>query len=144
MKNLFLPYELALLAKEKGFNVDCFTFYSVKHIENNGRLFFDIEPDDHELTSLNQNRFVNYRISAPLYQQMLEWLREKYNLHIIIIPLGSQWKKEIITMYDVYVNKNYIHADINLDSKGNVVPEFDNYYDALNKGIHLALESIKM
>lgn len=44
MKNLFIPYELAVIAKEKGFNEDCLAAYSftskeiigIGHYENNG------------------------------------------------------------------------------------------------------------
>ncbi len=69
MNNLFLPYELALIAKQKGFNEDCFGgFNAYKELRfdyvglvNNKQ--FSMPPQNH--------------VAAPLYQQIIDWFRKK-------------------------------------------------------------------
>jgi len=79
MKHLFLPYELALLAKEKGFDEPCLmAFYG----ENNygqpfDKLFLPASFGKYKnsLASLNN-------IAAPLYQQIIDWLRVKHSIWV--------------------------------------------------------------
>ncbi len=66
MKDLFLPYELALIAKQKGFNEPCFGKYN-----QDGVFSFQINASfAHNLMDINV-------ISAPLYQQVIDWLETK-------------------------------------------------------------------
>lgn len=65
MKHLFIPYELAVLAKEKGFNEPCIIRFS----------FDESRPDE---------CLPNDKVARPLYQQIVDWLRIKH--HIIITP----------------------------------------------------------
>ena len=82
MKNLFCTHNQSLALKELGFDEPCFAFYAIPNVGN--KLIFDIDPDDGELTSLNQNQIYHNnlsevgRISAPLKSQVFEWFREKY------------------------------------------------------------------
>lgn len=85
MEQEFITYEQALALKELGFDKHCFAYYSINNIEN--KLFYDIDPDDGELTALNQNQFYHNnlsevgRISAPLKSQVLQWFRDKHQLY---------------------------------------------------------------
>jgi hypothetical protein len=80
----FVTYEQALELKALGFDEPCFAYYGLNNVED--KLFFDIDPDDGELTSLNQNQFYHNnlsevgRISAPLKQQVFRWFRAKHQL----------------------------------------------------------------
>lgn len=84
MKHLFIPYELALLAKEKGFDEPCFAQYEDEY--GNGKydhFFFNRE----ELTYTNSelDKVSQFdTIAAPLYQQIIDWFREKHNWNIEI------------------------------------------------------------
>jgi len=84
MKEEFVTYDQALALKELGFDEPCFAYYGLNNVED--KIFFDIDPDDGELTSLNQNQFYHNnlsevgRISAPLKQQVFRWFREIHNL----------------------------------------------------------------
>ena len=62
MNHLFLPYHLAVLAKEKGFNEDCLAYYDATKL-------FWIRQNYHESQE--------GEITAPLYQQIVDWLRTK-------------------------------------------------------------------
>ena len=84
MESLFVKYDQSLNLKELGFDEPCFGYYGLNNIED--KLFFDIDPDDGELTALNQNQFYHNnlsevgRISSPLKQQVFRWFREKHGL----------------------------------------------------------------
>jgi len=73
MKELFLPYELAIIARDKGFDDECFGWYD-----------FELELR----VSLSQNSKYGWDKSkkgscaAPLYQQIVDWFRNKYDINI--------------------------------------------------------------
>lgn len=69
MQHLFLPYDLALLAKEKGFDEPCFAYYlqGIFHTENNGAF----NSESNRVLSLSPMK--DY-FSAPLYQQIIDWM----------------------------------------------------------------------
>jgi hypothetical protein len=64
MKHLFIPYELALKLKEKGFNEPCFGFY-IQGV---------LHPKLPDSTTI--------LLHAPLYQQVIDWFREKHDIFI--------------------------------------------------------------
>jgi hypothetical protein len=79
MKHLFVPYELALLAKEKGFDEPCFAKFTI-----NGEFVMSREcvGDNPYKTS---NIYPAQTI-APLYQQLVDWFRDKHTIDIVYIP----------------------------------------------------------
>lgn len=75
MKHLFVPYELAKLAKEKGFDESCLArFFSEK---------LTIATTFGSKNSDDVPKEYNFNCIAPLYQQLVDWFREKYHIHII-------------------------------------------------------------
>ena len=68
MKKLFVPYELALKLKEKGFDEPCIAVY------REGKLKFPVT-GNFDLT----NSIIHHSsdITAPLYQQVIGWFIEK-------------------------------------------------------------------
>lgn len=94
MKHLFVPYELALKLKEKGFNEPCIAF---------------IPDDDHTDQEFLQSQYFVHNsdnkgvtvvnLCAPLYQQVIDWLDSK-NIHISIHPEfykdGINWNWQVL------------------------------------------------
>lgn len=76
MKELFVPYELALLAKEKGFNEPCINIYY-----SNGKLASVLYTNN--ISNLSKE-FNNGECCAPLYQHLVDWFREKYRIFISV------------------------------------------------------------
>lgn len=64
LKDLFVPYEIALLAKEKGLNKVCITRWgeTSKKLYEAWRPMMNSAEDGEDFTS------------APLYQQLFDWL----------------------------------------------------------------------
>ncbi len=122
MKHLFIPYELAVIAKEKGFNEKCIATYTQNTIGKGDRLQFFVEP-------INPNDDFTF-ISAPLYQQIVDWLREKHKIYIYINPFN-----EILNFKEVVLFKWAIKDKC-------VAKEYSTYYEALNKAIEEAFKLI--
>jgi hypothetical protein len=124
MNQLFLPYELALMAKEKGFDEPCMAYYNddkILCIKKGNPLSGIINQDCHRLN-----------IIAPLYQQLIDWFREKHNL-IITIDVNSIGK-----CFGHYKKYNLI----SMSAWSNDEDEPLNYYDALNKITETAFKLI--
>lgn len=80
MNDLFIPYELAVIAKQKGFNEPCLAKYT------KGELFW------HPVSgSTIENSFLYRSVAAPLYLQILDWVKYKYNIKIIENPNTGGW-----------------------------------------------------
>lgn len=75
MKDLFIPYELALLAKEKGFDEPC-----IKGYNQDGKITLGYYMEDRN----SDARYTENKghATAPLYQQIVDWFRE-YEIKII-------------------------------------------------------------
>ncbi len=120
MKHLFLPYELAVIAKEKGYDEECFASY-----REDGSIQFD-DPEGFG------------KWAAPIYQQIIDWLYEEYGIWICIqnyihgeptdkLPLGFTFYIDIYGCCEVGESENGY---------------FKTQYDALNKGIEEAFKLI--
>lgn len=94
MKEQFIPYNLVLQLKEKGFNEQCLAFY-------NGVGDNMLQPVDTD--------FINFRnigncVAAPLFQQVMDWFREEHYIDITIEYGGKP------RMYAVFV-KDWIYEN---------------------------------
>lgn len=114
---MYAPYGLSSLLKMKGFDVPCFYCYY-----EDGVTGFDSEEVDY-----NDNVFKN-RISRPMYQKVLDWLRIKHN--IFIYPNRTVGAEGIWYYFTVEHNTT-------IRVEGSFV-----YYDALYKAVAEALTLI--
>lgn len=120
-QKIFIPYELAVIAKEKGFNEPCFGAYQ----ERFANWSLHIMPFD----NIDPWKDLIY---APLYQQMVDWFREK---HKIVIELQLDQTSNIkfciaITKWNGFADFEKI--EIPLDVWG--------LYRDYNEGLNCAIE----
>ena len=73
MKNLFVTYELALLAKEKGFDELC-----LSKIRDTGELL------------INGDWYRSSDINVPTREQLLDWFREEHDINVGVFPMYTQ------------------------------------------------------
>lgn len=79
MKNEFVPYDIALVMKELGFDEPTICSYY---------------KDDQGLYMGNPTHLDD--VNAPLYQQAFRWFREKYKLHSTITSISQEsWQWHI-------------------------------------------------
>lgn len=128
IKDLFLPIELSIFIKEKGFNEHCLGHYRY---------------DETFTTSFDTSLF---QIEAPLYQQAIDWLREKYEIDIVLTPYTNGSSRRILRKYSValYSNKNSgksLTPDVLKNEKGKTI-YFSNPKNGYDKVIEEALKLI--
>lgn len=102
MKNIkdnFVSYEMALKLKELGFEEDCLGCYNFDGTYFNKKDQCTYKYDNKYLILIDEaqrsydNEFLNFTsnksslILAPLYQQVQNWLRNIYNIHIQIVAI---------------------------------------------------------
>jgi hypothetical protein len=71
MKNLFVPYEIALALKKRKFNQPCFGSYENKKLKIGGYVGFE----------------GYHYVDAPIYQQVVDWLMDE---HFIFIKVNCE------------------------------------------------------
>jgi hypothetical protein len=86
MKDQFVTYEIAKKLKELGFNEPCFTCYSKKNQSDKECKLFDDEISIH-----NWNEYSGQTYSSPLWQQAIDWLREKHDIIVCFNPEERMW-----------------------------------------------------
>jgi len=126
MEKLFVPYELAVKLKEKGFDEDCLKFWNFYQNSKKVNLY------DHK------DDLAIFNIKAPIFQQVIDWFRDKYNICIssdgilnkTIEPLAIWFMPNVYTIQEEYESP--------FDSDSIV----SDYYKALNIAIEEALKLI--
>jgi hypothetical protein len=89
MKEQFVPYEIALKLKEKGFDAGCFGFYKSNgeyedyHYYRNGKYYLC---NNKTISKLLDGENIDQKAIAPLWDQIIEWLREEHKLIILVLP----------------------------------------------------------
>ncbi len=114
MKNLFVPYKLALIARKKGFNERCLACINSKEQ-------IEIGNTSHLMAWIHENKKDEF---APLYQQIVDWFRENHKLEIQVLTLKYTFKG----------TTSYKHSL--------KVYEEQTYYSALTKAIEEAFKLI--
>src|SRR6185437_7847661 len=99
MKNLFVPYELAVLAFEKGANeIECLACYN-----QNKELFISIAGIGKKVVSnFALNNDCSNHLAAPLYQQIVDWFREKHLIEISVFSVREYcygWNFEFMSLW---------------------------------------------
>lgn len=121
--NLFVPFELAELMKEKGFDEDCMAWYSLRDSYNNDKKDFE-----------------NIRTPAPTYQQCTDWLREK---HGMVIAIAVFKHKESNQELNYWPKIHFLISDVvSTDTADWEGGDSVDYYQALAAGIEQALTLI--
>lgn len=163
MKHLFIPYELALLAKEKGYNEQDFAYYRLSFEEEKEPFkavelgWFKEYYDNHNFRLSLSKSAINPICTAPLYQQIIDWFREKHSLALVMNWSGrnghgefNYWHCQIhhaVYGLKIHINKTHYYTYEEIDGRkvgGQMVPEFENfsYYECLNKAIEEAFKLI--
>jgi len=126
MNKLFIPYKLALLAKEKGFKEKTLAAYDRIHMlcTHSTDIF----------KPLNYNTGGNYT-SAPTYQELLDWFRDNHKIEIKTFP--HAWHEKIY--YDYYLLIDMIpEASIAQTDPNAYYRMIGTNNEALDKGIEEA------
>lgn len=116
MENQFVSYEIALKLKEIGFDEPVFATFNY---ENKPKLREDFIK-------------VSSKLKAPLWQQVIDWFREKYDIHITVEPLYRPQRFTQIKYYYAISTKDNFYGGIDdcLDAWLELAPGGINYHIA--------------
>lgn len=122
MIGLFISFELALQLKDMGFNEPCLALY---HAYNK----------EHKMVNIPiQNKFCDKnQISSPLYQQVIDWFRDK---HQIYIQPQKQFHNKGFKIGKIVIGEVSYNGPWN--------KKYDTYYEALNEGILKGIEILNL
>ncbi len=117
LKDLFVPYEIAVILKNLGFKEDCLTFWYTTNGAN-PLIRMDFRPNGY-VNSADDNT------TAPLYQQALDFLRTEYKIEIVVLESYETPGEFDATLYSELVPEDTDFGD---------GPHTD-YYSCLNEAI---------
>ena len=133
MQREFVTYEIALGLKELGFDEECFAIF-FRTILNNGRTVNYIsdywESPFYKNRTNSESNSVDI-VSAPLWQQVVDWFIEKHGM--IILPF----------MFDEFREDYFSYRIIRRQGDINVHYPYKSYYEAREQAILKAIEICK-
>jgi hypothetical protein len=99
MKEQFVTYEIALKLKELGFNEECLCGWEIGY-QNIPYLHSPHNKNTFGIPNFKKYCHSNkHIIQAPLWQQVIDWLREEYNINIKFEPTTQD-------KHDIFINFN--------------------------------------
>lgn len=143
MNEDFVPFELAVKLKEKGFKELCFAFYT-----NDDRLWFN---HSHKAGATCSDCCISHNlmpkdsvsgkfIDAPTISQVLKWLREEHHIHLEFVGAAYGYNLIISDTPDKGgTDRYYTHAK---DDGPNDGGAWDNYEDCAMYGIEYTLDNL--
>lgn len=142
MKELFVSYELALKLKEKGFDEECIAYWFLSLEKGTNKEVVSLLPivivwKAGTMWKGMDNSKCDSEIlcTAPLYQQVIDWFREKHKIGVDNSPVLSTDLETYKYNYMIYsLNK------VDFDQKRSTIQY--TYYEALDKAIEEALKLI--
>lgn len=144
----FVPFELAVKLKEKGFKELCLAYYDV--LDNVGILYNTQYTDDfspcqytdllfsHNSGEGKQTDDSEYCVDAPTISQVLKWLRKEKDMYIEIFLYNGTYSY-IVKSITKISEDDYFHQCLNEDTTD---MEYENYEDATLAGIEYALDNL--
>jgi len=137
MKETLIGFQVAKLAKEKGFDLKCSSHWST--YDNDGLLnnFLRIEEgardyNKHEFAYISNKK--EELFSAPTQSLLQKWLREKHNIHI---------RPDLPWVESGWLVKGYSLIDGSELFSINKYKQLNSFEDALEEGLLEALKLIK-
>lgn len=127
LKDLFVPYEIAVILKNLGFKNQCFGWY------NNVPPEAVIVMFNPENTSMDYNSNLNSNCHAPIYQQALDFLRINYKIEIIVLE-----SYETPGTFDSTIYSPFVEEEEEFGTEG-----LTDYYACLIEAIMEAFNQIQ-
>ena len=155
MKKHFVTYEIALKLKELGFDEKCIMYYLddefisedqlLYHIRNGSPLTYNFNEKSCQTDWVDWDVKPRIPTSAPLCQQVIDWLLEKYQIHIEIelTDTTSEFYFQycIVTSHDRDWNDEDCTDSAKRKYDFNL--KFDTRYECIEKSILKVIELIK-
>ena len=151
MEKQFVTYEIALKLKELGFDEECLCTYSNGELSRNPSNRIDAKPIQKNPYTWKNSKVHNSIVCAPLWQQVIDWFIDKYDIHISLEPVYKpQQFQNLMYCYAISTKENFYGGmDDNLDNwiglndGGNMFHIENSRYKAHEQAILKAIELCK-
>ena len=101
MEDTIITFEIAKLAKEKGFDGNCYAFYEKEFMRNDGKIIYTFGPQcNKNYLESEYKRHNNGKYLAPTQSLLAKWLREKCSLYVYPILQYPYYGYEIRKIQD--------------------------------------------
>lgn len=140
IKSLFVTYEIAIKLKEKGFDEPCFRGYNSAYTENNKPVLHDFVYGELQTNTMyEKRRLADVNVcTAPLWQQVIDWLRINHNIDISITNCNNRNDEWEYRLYSMILSEKH---NLDYDSSFNKL-FFNTYEEAKQAAIEHALTLI--
>lgn len=133
MNKLFVSYKVAIMLFEKGFNENCLACYMYgEELKFSYLIYHDVKFHDKVVNNrvgyINKENINESFVTAPLYQQVFDWLEENHNIFI-----------SFKVNKDKLFNFNF---NTEVFNNNRIIYPYSSKYDAYNKAIEEALKLI--
>jgi hypothetical protein len=137
MTHLFVPYDIALILKNKGFDEICFRAY--RNTDGEKLLMATSE-----WTNSGNGHYekVEGYCAAPLYQQVIDWFREVHKIHILIWSFDHGYDMNREHRYVPIIDYDLFKALKPSQYPPEPKEEYTDYYEALTAAINHAITLI--
>ena len=143
INELFVSYQIALKLKELGFNEKCLGYFNSKGKFNFADcsrytdipFYYKNSKCETWLSTIFSTKKTKSKICvAPLWQQVIDWFREKYKLYILVEPnITGNWQ------FSIYKLNN----GLLFGQKSLFIQKELNYYESREQAILKAIELCK-
>jgi hypothetical protein len=139
MEKQFVTYEIALKLKELGFDEECLGYFHSKELS-----LYPTQFHPYHLGKNSEEILYNTDCTAPLWQQVIDWFRDKHHTNIEInrFPNISKWGF-VVTDMTIIPKQQTRKENINMSLKVADVRRFDEYFECREQAILKAIELCK-
>ena len=143
MKEQFVTYEIALKLKKLGFDEFCFAHYINGDLITKTAILKSSTMQYYQQNNINpSNQYKDKKCTAPLWQQVIDWFRNKYNLLIDSPKLDElnigKWSVKITSLDKSTVLEEFVDQPY-----WRLYRCFRTYEEAREQAILKAIELIK-
>ena len=130
MKEDFVPFEIAMKLKEKGFR------YNTSYWYNQYGTLLDKDENDRKCKNSVLTNDKSYGVDAPTIAQVLKWLRKENAIHIDVVLWNKGWYCDV-WLFEYYEEEGEYSAKKPYQSK-----DYKSYEQAAIAGIEYALDNL--
>lgn len=137
MKEQFVPLSIAEVLKQRGFNEPCMAYVYTGDTGNNvDRYVYGSSTPEGKIKCDDWNKY-DMSYSLPLWQQVIDQFRKKYNIIIEVQFLGGLTKETAQYIFTVWVGEEY-----GIENDDSTQDWSNNYEEVRQKAIEYALSLI--
>lgn len=127
----FVPFNIAKELKDLNFKEECLKFYLINQLTGESNKILQRSGEVNKW-SVDWNSYLSSRISAPLWQQVIDWFLDTHDIDIdvALVVKGNKFNTYNVTVY-LYERTEIVEGT------------FSNRNDASAAGILKAIELIK-